>query len=56
MYDMDMAGLAWYEAARGLSHGDLAELDTRFKEAARAKRLPDKNFQIAARAALSTES
>lgn len=56
MYEMDMIGLAWYEAARASGHGSLEEFNARFVSAARAKRQPDKDFQIAARAALNTET
>ncbi|MCT9075278.1 hypothetical protein [Streptomyces fulvoviolaceus] len=56
LYEMDMVGLAWYEAARAPSHDRVGEFNARFVSAATAKRQPDKNFQIAARAALNTET
>ncbi|MFE9882564.1 hypothetical protein [Streptomyces sp. NPDC005784] len=56
LYEMDMIGLAWYEAARTSSRGHVEEFNSRFVSAARAKRQPDKNFQLAARAALNTET
>ncbi len=51
-----MVGLAWYEAARAPGRERVEELNARFVSAARAKRQPDKNFQLAARAALNTET
>lgn len=56
MSDIQRADMAWLHAARHAGHGRLEEFDTRFKEAARAKKGPDQVFQAAARAALNTES
>lgn len=55
MFDLDMIGMDWYDAARREGHGRLESLDSRFKTAAETKRLPDREFQAAARAALGTE-
>ncbi|MFI8875800.1 hypothetical protein [Streptomyces sp. NPDC055243] len=56
MYDWDMIGLAWYEAAGASRREHLEEFNERFLAAARAKRQLDKNFQTAARTALNTET
>ncbi|MFG3370549.1 helix-turn-helix domain-containing protein [Streptomyces sp. NPDC048156] len=56
MYELDMIGLAWYEAAGMPSRRHREEFRSLVVTAARAKRQPDKNFQIAARTALNTET
>ncbi|MGY0063376.1 hypothetical protein ACWY4P_43775 [Streptomyces sp. LZ34] len=55
MYEWEMVGLQWYEAARREGHGRLDHFDTRFNKAAKDKRIPDRAFQAAAREALGTE-
>lgn len=56
MYELDMIGLAWYEAACASTPGSSEEFNPRFVAAARAKRQPDRDFQKAARMALNTET
>ncbi|RCG26296.1 hypothetical protein DTL70_06780 [Streptomyces diacarni] len=55
MVEIQRAMMAWVAAAREVGHGRLDEFNQRFKAAAVAKRQPDLDFQIAARAALNTE-
>ncbi|WP_433891286.1 hypothetical protein [Streptomyces sp. CA-111067] len=55
MYDWDMIGMAWHDAARCEGHGRLDSFARRFKVAAEAKRSPDREFQAAARQALGTD-
>lgn len=51
-----MIDLAWYESRPRPSHERAEILNARFVSAATAKRQPDKNFQMAARSALNTET
>ncbi|MGW5200787.1 hypothetical protein [Streptomyces spiralis] len=55
MYDLQVAGMEWLDAALREGHGCLEACDERFKRAAEAKREPDRAFQKAAREALVTE-
>ncbi|MFD8263284.1 hypothetical protein ACFV19_31235 [Streptomyces griseoluteus] len=55
MYDWEKVGMDWLAAALREGHGRLDEFDERFKQAAEAKRAPDRAFQQAARAALGTQ-
>ncbi len=54
MYDWEKVGMDWFAAALREGHGRLDEHDERFKQAAKAKRVPERAFQQAARAALGT--
>lgn len=55
MYDLDMAGTAWHDAARRAGIGHLPDLDAQYMRAVEAKRAPGRAFQIAARQALGAE-
>lgn len=56
MYELDMAGVAWHEAARREGHGRLEAFDARYMRAVNAKRAPGNDFQTAARKALNAEA
>jgi len=49
-------GMTWIRAAMRDGNGRLDEFVDRFETAAEAKRIPDRAFQAAARAALGTEA
>ncbi|MEV6553545.1 hypothetical protein AB0M57_33325 [Streptomyces sp. NPDC051597] len=55
MYDLDMAGTAWHEAACEAGVGRLDLFDARYMRAVEAKRAPGSAFQAAARQALRAE-
>ncbi|OXY86547.1 hypothetical protein [Streptomyces diastatochromogenes] len=55
MYDWEKVGMDWFAAALREGHGRLDEFDERFKQAAEAKRAPDRAFQQAAQDALGTQ-
>ncbi|QWB25322.1 MULTISPECIES: hypothetical protein [Streptomyces] len=56
MYDLDMAGTAWHEAALQAGTGRLEAFDARYMRAVEAKRAPGSAFQAAARRALLAEN
>ncbi|MFJ2566055.1 hypothetical protein ACIO02_24465 [Streptomyces sp. NPDC087568] len=56
VYDLDMAGTAWHEAAQEAGVGRLTDLDAQYMRAVEAKRAPSSAFQAAARKALLAES
>jgi hypothetical protein len=56
MYNLDMAGTAWHDAARRDGNAELKSLDDRYMEAVETKREPGRAFQMAARRALNAES
>ncbi|MGH4028734.1 hypothetical protein ACQB60_07340 [Actinomycetota bacterium Odt1-20B] len=55
LYDLDVAGMEWFATALREEHGRLDVHYRNFKQAAEAKRIPDRAFQKAAREALGTE-
>ncbi|MFD6995076.1 hypothetical protein ACFWA5_02080 [Streptomyces mirabilis] len=55
MYDLEVVGMDWFGAALREGHEHLGGWEQRFKQAAEAKREPDRAFQKAAREALGTE-
>ncbi|MEU9269121.1 hypothetical protein AB0E04_27230 [Streptomyces sp. NPDC048251] len=56
LYDLDMAGTAWHDAARQAGNGRLEFFDARYMQAVEAKRAPGSDFQMAARKALNAET
>ncbi|SOE32551.1 hypothetical protein [Streptomyces sp. OK228] len=55
MYELEVVGMDWFGAALREGHGYLDGWEQCFKQAAEAKREPDRAFQKAAREALGTE-
>lgn len=55
MYDLEVVGMDWFGAALREGQGHLGGWEQGFKQAAQAKREPDRAFQKAAREALGTE-
>ncbi|MFJ1602568.1 hypothetical protein ACIOHS_04230 [Streptomyces sp. NPDC088253] len=49
MYALEVVGMDWFGAALREGHGHLGGWEQRFKQAAEAKREPDRAFQKAAR-------
>ncbi|MFE5023777.1 hypothetical protein ACFRAO_10790 [Streptomyces sp. NPDC056656] len=56
MYAIEEVGMEWMDVAKEIGHGLSPEFRSRFVATAVAKRQPDKEFQVAARAALNTEA
>ncbi|MFF8431068.1 hypothetical protein ACF07Y_39225 [Streptomyces sp. NPDC016566] len=55
MHDWEKVGMDWYAAALREGHGRVDEFDELFKQAAKAKRAPDRALQQAVRAGLGTQ-
>ncbi len=55
MSALDKAGMDWHKAARNEGTGQIEACDARYRQAAKAKRAPSSEFQLAARRALNAE-